>query len=446
MRWPGVAVVTVAALVVGAAPAGAASPATLTGKLTGAKLPAAGKGVVPVYAVRLRDGRVVGGTYASAAGRFTLRPPAGSYALVAAVVPFGGSGRLLERIADFVTAKAGKRMALKPTLKKRKARKKKHRASPRTARAAFVNVDYPAIWVKIFDAPPGDFAVMGKGIADMLITDLIATIGKCDGVVVEREHLDEIIKEIDRQQSKYFDPSTRVQKGKLIANNGTVSGSLTVSGDTLTVSATYHDQRTGRTKTVSVSGPKDDIFGLEERLVPLLTDAICPHTPNTYAGNFNGTWTTTLNSYTVTWSGSAVIQLTAEHGAPPADWPAGDYAHYSMLRGSVHVKVDGTRGTCTVHGETDIALTPGMFGEDAVQHADKPYYALTIPTRGDEVIPYTETGTGCQTNPEYPLTGLQFVFTPAPLQSTDGNLTASTSWDQFGSSHYTSSFSFAPAS
>jgi Curli production assembly/transport component CsgG len=288
MRWPGVAVVALAALFVGAAPADAASPATLTGKLTGAKLPAAGKGVVPVYAVRLRDGRVIGGTYASAAGRFTLRPPAGSYALVAAVVPFGGSGRVLERIADFVTAKAGKRIALKPTLKKRKARKKKHRASPRTARAAFVNVDYPAIWVKTFDAPPGDFAVMGKGMAAMLITDLSATIGKCDGVVVEREHLDEIIKEIDRQQSKYFDPSTRVQKGKLIANNGTVSGSLTVSGDTLTVSATYHDQRTGRTKTVSVSGPKDDIFALEDRLAPLLTNAICPHTPNTYAATSRG--------------------------------------------------------------------------------------------------------------------------------------------------------------
>jgi hypothetical protein len=28
----------------------------------------------------------------------------------------------------------------------------------------------------------------------------------------------------------------------------------------------------------------------------------------------------------------------------------------------------------------------------------------------------------------------------------DGNLTASTSWDQFGSSHCASSFSFAPAS
>jgi hypothetical protein len=448
MRWPGVAAVVLGMLLLGAPAAHAAAPATLTGTLKGAKLPAAGKGVVPVYAVRLRDGRVVSGTYASAAGRFKLRTPAGSYALIAALVPFTGSHSPVERVADFVTAKAGKRIALKPTLKKRKARKRKPRAIPLRARAAFVAVDYPAIWVKVFDAPAGELHVLGKGITDMLITDLVPSIGKCDAIVVEREHLDEVIAEIERSNSKYFDPSTRLQRGKLIANNGTVAGAVTVSGDTMTITATYNDQRTGRSKTVSVSGPKDDAFALEERLAPLLTNAICPHTPNTYAGTFSGSWTTTLNSYTVTWSGSAVIQLTTEHGGAPSGWPAGEYAHYTVLRGTVHVELDGTRGSCTAHGETDLTLPAGISsGEDTVQLADKPYYSLNVSTRGDEVVPYNETGTSCQTDAQYPLTGLQFAFTPAPLQSMDGNLTASTTWDQYGmSSHYTSSFSFAPAS
>lgn len=149
----------------------------------------------------------------------------------------------------------------------------------------------------------------------------------------------------------------------------------------------------------------------------------------------------------MTFSGSAVIQLSSGHGLPPAGWPDGDYAHYVVMRGSVHVKLDGTRGACTAHGEADIALTPGISsGEDAVQLVDEPYYSLNIATRGDEVVPYTETGVGCQTNPEYPLTGVQLAFTPMPLQSMDGNLTASTTWDNFGSSHFTSSFSFAPLS
>jgi hypothetical protein len=36
-------------------------------------------------------------------------------------------------------------------------------------------------------------------------------------------------------------------------------------------------------------------------------------------------------------------------------------------------------------------------------------------------VALTETGLGCnQVNPQYPLTGVQFVFTPKPLQSGDG--------------------------
>src|SRR5262249_6706519 len=148
MRWLGAVPLVLAMLLTGAPAAIAATPATLTGKLTGATLPRAGKGVVPVYAVRLSDGRVVAGAYASASGRFTLRPPAGSYALLAALIPLRSSHAPVERVADFVTAKAGKRVTLKPTLKKRK---KKRGAKGSVARAAFVNVDYPAIWVKTFD-------------------------------------------------------------------------------------------------------------------------------------------------------------------------------------------------------------------------------------------------------------------------------------------------------
>jgi hypothetical protein len=448
MRWPAAAA-TLLVLVAGAPAASAAAPGTLTGTLTGAKLPAAGKGAVPVRLMRLSDGRVTAAGFATPGGRFTLRTAAGGYALLAAVVPFHGSKAGVERVAALAKARAGKRVRLKPTLKKRRAVKRKaKRRTGAGARAAFVSVDYPALWVKEFTTESGDpdARVLTRGMDDMIIGDLQMPITRCNAVIVERARLNDVIAEIERQQSASFDPVGRVQRGRLIAHNATVTGSLALSGTTLTLTATYQDLRTGRSKTVSASGPQDQFFDTVQRLGRQLVDAVCPHTPRTYAGTFSGTATSAFNSYTLTWTGSAVIQLTSEHGLPPQGWPDGDYAHYSVLSGTAHVKLDGTRGTCVAHGEADIALAPGIAsGEDAVQLVDKPYYRIMIATRGDESVPYTETGTSCQTDAAYPLTGIQFAFTPSPLQSNDAVLTASTTMDTtFG--RQTSSFSFAPAS
>lgn len=142
-----------------------------------------------------------------------------------------------------------------------------------------------------------------------------------------------------------------------------------------------------------------------------------------------------------------------EHGSPPpAGPPPPDYAHYVVKSGRVHAILDGTRGSCTDHGEADFDIPTGPVTEgNYVQAtADRPWFSLLIPTRGDEQIPYTETGaSGCnQVNPQYPLTGLQWVSTPQPLQAAGdrGNLTGNTSADMFGFNHYTWSFTFAAAS
>jgi hypothetical protein len=190
------------------------------------------------------------------------------------------------------------------------------------------------------------------------------------------------------------------------------------------------------------------VFDLERQLATKLLKLICADTPTTYAGTFSGTYTTDLNAYKVTWTGDAILELTAEHGGPPPEGPPpSDYAHYAVKSGKVHAVLDGTRGVCTVHGEADLPLEPGVLtGEDFVQNGvEQPWFSVAIAARADAVIPYTETGVGCQTSPEYPLTGLQFAFTPKPLQSSDGRrLTGNTSWDLYGFSHFTSAFTFAP--
>lgn len=447
-----VALAVVVILAVCAPVAHAAKRATVTGKLTGAKLPAKSKGRIPVWALRLSDGVVVGGAYASPAGRFTLKLPAASYAILAAVVPARGRSSALVRVADFVTARAGARRVIKPTLKKRP--KPTHRgARGARAHAAWVNADYPVIWVHKWSAGSDALLkVMEKGMQGMVITDLAAAVGtpSCRGAISAGDNLVDVLSEVKLTQSRYFSPSTRMTTAHLLRPNASVTGTMSRSNGRLTVTATYLDQH-GRNGTVSVTGPEDDIFGLEQQLITKLVALICAETPKTYAGSFSGTFTTDLNNYKVTWTGDVVIELTAEHGGPPPDGPPPpDYAHYAVKSGKVHAILDGTRGVCTVHGEADFALATGpITSTNYVQASvERPWFALTISTRGDEQIPYTETGFGCQTNPQYPLTGLLWVSTPKPLQTAGGrqHLTGNTSWDLFGFSHYTSSFTLAAAS
>jgi hypothetical protein len=427
----------------------------VTGKLTGAKLPTAGKGRVPVWALRLSDGVVVAGATATAAGRFTLKTPPGSYAVLTSVIPVRGRGTPLRRVADFVTTRAGARRVIKPTLKKRHKPKRRgaHAAKRRQAHAAWVSVDYPVIWVHSWSLTGGDaeLKVMEKGMQAMVITDIAGAVGtpSCQGAISAGDDLDKVLAEIKLSQSEYFDPATRMTTEHLLRPNASVTGTISAANGQVTITATYRDQK-GRGGTVSVTGPDTDVFGLEQQLIPKLVNLICAGTPKTYTGTFSGTYTTELNAYKVTWTGEAVIELTAEHGSPPPDGPApNDYAHYVVRSGKVHAVLDGTRGVCTVHGEADLTVAPGlMSGEDFVQTGvEQPWFSLTIAASADAVIPYAETGVGCQTNPEYPLTGLQFAFTPKPLQSSDGrHLVGNTSWDQFTLSHYTSAFTFAPAS
>jgi hypothetical protein len=431
----------------------AATPARVTGKLTGAKLPRAGKGRVVVWALHLPDGVVTAGTTAKS-GRFTLKLRAGDYAILAAVVPRSGRGNPIVRVADFVTAKAGKKRTIKPTLKKRhKKKRRKAKAAGAERSLAWVDVDYPMLWVHRWAVSgPADFKVMEKGLQEMVITDLSAALGTpgCPGGISAGDDMPAVLGEIALQQSPYFDRTQRLTTARLIRPNASVTGTMSVSGGVATITATYTDQRPGHTGqggTVSVSGPAESVFGLEEQLTRKLTDLICQDVPKSYTGSFSGTWTTTLNSYTVTWTGDAVLSLTSEHGSPPAEAPdPQDYANYTLQSGHVHAVLDGTRGACTVHGETDFAL-PTLPGATMgfVQNADQPWFSLNLTGRGDEAIPYTETGPGCnQQDPQYPLTGVQFVYTPKPLQATDRrHLTGNTTWDPFGgSSHMTSMFTF----
>jgi hypothetical protein len=126
----------------------------------------------------------------------------------------------------------------------------------RDLQPSFVSVTYPAVWVQHFTVSgPDDYSVLEKGLADMLISDAGPAIKKrCDGVLVEREHLDVIIAEQKLSQSRYADPSQRIPSGHLIGHNRVVSGTLTISGATATLTVTVTNTTTGTT-TGTTGGP-----------------------------------------------------------------------------------------------------------------------------------------------------------------------------------------------
>src|SRR5690349_11164353 len=69
-----------------------------------------------------------------------------------------------------------------------------------------------------------EYDVLQKGMADMLITDLMAS----DQLrLVEREKLDQVIGEIKLQRSKFFDAATAVKLGKIVGAGYAVTGAFT---------------------------------------------------------------------------------------------------------------------------------------------------------------------------------------------------------------------------
>src|SRR5882724_7355772 len=83
----------------------------------------------------------------------------------------------------------------------------------------------PVISVLYFDnkSTNADLDVMRKGLADMIVTDLVAW----DGVtVVERDRLEAVLAELKLQSSKKLDAATAVKVGKLIGAQYYLTGAM----------------------------------------------------------------------------------------------------------------------------------------------------------------------------------------------------------------------------
>jgi TolB-like protein len=117
-----------------------------------------------------------------------------------------------------------------------------------------------------------DYDPLGKGIASLMISDLSAV---QEIQLVERDRLQDLIKEIDAQHTKYFDSTTAVKVGHMVGAEYVVVGSFTTVQPQMRIDTRVLRVETGEiVKTAQVTGDEDKFFDLEQKLADRLVDGL----------------------------------------------------------------------------------------------------------------------------------------------------------------------------
>jgi len=139
--------------------------------------------------------------------------------------------------------------------------------SPRAAENTAPAQTVTTIAVMDFDnrSSSGEWGWLSKGLADMVVTDLSASSSL---VVLERERLTEILRELDLGATGLVDASRAARVGEIARVDRVLFGSFLKDGDTLKIEAHLLDLKTQELLRVEwVEGRADEVFKLEKQLV-----------------------------------------------------------------------------------------------------------------------------------------------------------------------------------
>jgi len=130
----------------------------------------------------------------------------------------------------------------------------------------------PTVAVMYFDytGKSEDLVVLRKGLAQMIITDLIdmETIE-----IVERDRLQDILEELKLNESKKVDQDSANKIGKLLGARYMVLGSYFDLMETFRVDARVIEVETGKVlKSIGATGKADEFIELEQGIVKELRD------------------------------------------------------------------------------------------------------------------------------------------------------------------------------
>ena len=130
----------------------------------------------------------------------------------------------------------------------------------------------PTLAVTYFDNNTGDPTrdALGRGLADMLITDLSQL---SELTVVERSRLNDLLAEIDLASTPFVDPSTAASLGQGLGARYVVTGSFVELQPTMRIDARLVDVGSGEVLlSTSVTGPVEEFFLLEKELAMALAE------------------------------------------------------------------------------------------------------------------------------------------------------------------------------
>jgi TolB-like protein len=125
------------------------------------------------------------------------------------------------------------------------------------------SADQRVVAVTYFDAHAVDPALepLGRGVADMLMTDL--AMGS-DVRVVERSRLNEVLAELQLHRSQFIDEGTAQQLGQGLGATHVVVGSLTAAMDGMRIDARLVEVETGAVVfAAQATGAEQDFFAIE---------------------------------------------------------------------------------------------------------------------------------------------------------------------------------------
>lgn len=128
--------------------------------------------------------------------------------------------------------------------------------------------------VLAFENNTGDprYDPLGRGLASMMTSDLasVPTLR-----LVERERLQELVDELNLQQSDYFDPETALQVGLFIGADHVIVGSIVAVEPEIRLDTRVVKVETAEVvQTASVTGREDALFDLQRELAESLIAGI----------------------------------------------------------------------------------------------------------------------------------------------------------------------------
>lgn len=136
-------------------------------------------------------------------------------------------------------------------------------------------VDKSVVAVVRFDNNTGDdqYEHLGRALSSMMISDLSVLDEKIQ--LVERERLEELLAELDLQQSAYVDPSSAQSVGMIVGAQYVVAGAFVTAEPIMRLDTRIARVETSEiVTTAEVTGERETLFDLQEKLADQLVEGL----------------------------------------------------------------------------------------------------------------------------------------------------------------------------